>query len=133
MHIAHRNYTLNDGPALPSHQFPPCTLEELQAYIAPTGTEAKHEDDDDPAPSAREERFDATYIDALLQLLNTVCHGLPAFVQRRLLRRASRVPGLHGHFAQRYGEVWFFDKDGSSYGPSESWITHANGLREKMW
>jgi hypothetical protein len=133
MHIAHRKYAMNDGAALPFHQFPPCTLEDVQACLAQNAREAARLSDDDHQPSRWEERFDPTYIDALLQLLNAVCDGLPAFVQRWLLRRATRLPGLHGHFAQHNGEVSFFDKDGSISSPSETWIIHENGAHDKLW
>ena len=93
------------------------------------------EPEEDALPaSAWEERFDICQIDAILHILDQLTKGLPGAMRRWLLRRASRLPGLHGRFAPYHRRLAFFADDSyEMIGMSEQWIVHENGVREKRW
>ena len=98
--------TLN-GVDLPS-----MTPEELEAYNMEHGY----------IPSRWEERFDICEMHAILHMLHHLTQGLPGFLGRALLRRASHLPKLHGHFALYNGKLGFHAEESAEVvGMSESW------------
>ena len=96
------------------------------------GADGATEDEQFPT-SAWEERFDMCEMDAILQMLHHLTSGLPGFLRNALLRRASRLPGLHGRFAPYYGTLSFHAAEGEVVGKSETWVITSTGERVKRW
>jgi len=53
-------------------------------------------------------------VGAMLNLLQHLTYRWPRFAQRWLLRRATRLPHLHGSFSSCAGWVAFAARDGST-------------------
>ncbi len=82
---------------------------------------------------AWEERFDMCEMDAIMQMLHHLTSGLPGFLRTALLRRASRLPGLHGRFAPYYGTLSFHAEEGEVIGKSEMYVETSAGTLVKRW
>ncbi|MBL0126574.1 MAG: hypothetical protein IPP83_03755 [Flavobacteriales bacterium] len=89
----------------------------------------------DPYPASRwEERFDICQMDAILHMLHHLTHRLPGFLRRYVLRRASRLPKLHGRFAPYNGHLGFHAEESAEViGMSESWRVNEKGEQERLW
>ena len=89
----------------------------------------------DPYPASRwEERFDICELDAILHMLHHLTHRLPGFLRRALLRRASQLPKLHGHFAPYNGKLGFHAEESAEViGMSERWRVNEKGEQERLW
>lgn len=61
-----------------------------------------------------DERFNLEEVSAMMNLLQHLTHRWPGFAQRWLLRRATRLPHLHGTFSSCAGSVAFAGRDGST-------------------
>lgn len=88
----------------------------------------------DYVPSLWEERFNMGQVDAILHMLHHLTQGLPGFLRRALLRRASRFPKLHGHFAPYGGKLGLHAEESPEViGMSECWRLNGKGERERLW
>ncbi|MEO8068254.1 MAG: hypothetical protein ABI599_11230 [Flavobacteriales bacterium] len=85
-------------------------------------------------PSRWEERFDICEMEAILHMLHHLVQGLPGFLGRALLRRASRLPKLHGHFGPYNGKLGFHAEESAEViGMGEMWRVNEAGERERIW
>ena len=90
--------------------------------------------DGDEEHSKWEERFDICQLDAILHMLHHLTKNLPGFARRWVLRRASTLPHLHGHFGPMHGTLAFHAADSyEAIGMSTTWRVHADGTHEEMW
>lgn len=89
---------------------------------------------DTTAHSLGEERFDGCQLDAMLHLLQHLTRGLPGFARNWLLRRASALPHLHGHFGPLHGRLGFHAADNTeAIGMSACWGGQPDGTKYRLW
>jgi hypothetical protein len=101
----------------------PVSADELAAFGA----------DEQYVPCKWEERFDICEMQAILHMLHHLTQGLPSPLRRWLLRRAGRLPKLHGHFGPFCGGLGFHAEEGEVIGMGETWRVMEKGVRERLW
>ena len=108
---------------------PPAVDEHRTGYAV-----VLEEPDQGYVPSKWEERFAMCQLDAILHMLHHLTRGLPVFARRWFLKRASKFPRLHGHFAPLHADLGFHASEcDEAFGMSSSWVVMADGTHKQRW